>query len=147
MNTRTFITKSSLIKFQSSGGSDQIFQDNNTGTVKTDNYFQIVMKLIPSEIVTTYMTLFAFVSKGPLDLIKPLGWFLFLICLLLTPVYLYKIYKLKSWYQHLLSATAFITWAMAIGCPLDSLINESKFIGSFFTFIICLIIPLVISKK
>jgi hypothetical protein len=117
-------------------------------TPDTNEYLIKVSKGIPSEIVAVYLMLFAFLNCQTIEQNKQpiFYWILFALCLLLTPMYLYKFYGVDDKKQLLLSTICFVIWSMALGGPFDFIISNSKFIGAFFTPIISLVIPLFIPK-
>jgi hypothetical protein len=104
-----------------------------------------LVKLIPSEIVTAYITLQGLISTQ--DNKELYTWIAFGALLVLTPFYLMKVSAVTKTGQIIFTTIAFIIWVMAYGgfkilFP-DATIFENNFLGSFILFIYTLAIPLV----
>jgi hypothetical protein len=96
-----------------------------------DDYAEKVSKLIPSEIVAGYLTLFGMVSliSNP-STQKYVYVIIFAVCLVLTPIYLSKVAeKDKPKRNHLIVSTiAFIIWAYTTtGATLQSILTAAPF--------------------
>jgi len=105
-----------------------------------------LVKLIPSEIVTAYITLQGLITSRPND--QQLFILIAFICLLiLTPLYLKYISKVTKTEQIIFTTIAFVIWVMASGgfhimLP-DAKIFNDDFLGSILLVIYTLLIPFV----
>lgn len=115
--------------------------NNNSNS---DNYLSLVTKCIPTEIVGGYLTIITILNELPLKNNHVFLWFIFVFCFLLTPIYLWRLYKVESIYQLLFSSFCFIAWAMAIGSPFEFILDNSKCIGGILTPLLSLILPLML---
>jgi hypothetical protein len=118
-----------------------------SGTSEPNSYLTKVAKGIPAEIVGVYLTLIALLNDGPIAKEQLFFWGLFIVCLILTPIYLKKIYKVVDNLQLLASSIAFIVWSMAIGGPFDFLYEHARFLGAFLTPLVSLAIPLLLKDE
>ena len=83
--------------------------------IKTDEkYIGRLLKLIPSEIVAAYLAIQGIV---PVESQKLGLLVLSLVLLVLTPLYLLKVQKVKQVTQVVVSSFAFIVWVYSLGGP------------------------------
>jgi hypothetical protein len=100
-----------------------------------DGYFARVAKYIPGEIVALYIGaagILKTVGKEDARLVPPVYWGIFLICLVLTPIYLSRT-ALKGQPKriHLIVSTvAFVVWAYALGGLPDLMSWYRSWLGS-----------------
>ncbi|MBN2667516.1 MAG: hypothetical protein JXR67_13470 [Bacteroidales bacterium] len=97
-------------------------ENKNTGQAvfqaTRDTYSDRLFKYIPAEIVAGYIF-----AAGMLENLTKAGeisvfqWGLFLIFLILTPLYLWRIQKVQKISQHIISALSFVVWVFALGGP------------------------------
>ena len=102
-----------------------------------------LVKLIPSEIVTAYVTIQGLISgyAGAGNKEK-LMWIVFGALFLLTPIYLYFITDVRKWGQIIFTSIAFVIWVIAVGSPITTILDfPSVFIGSVLLVIYTLLIP------
>ncbi len=118
-------------------------------TIRNDQntYKDRLVKLIPSEIVTAYITLQGLISSRPGN-DKILYTAITFFCLLvLTPFYLRKIQGVGKIGQIVFTTIAFVIWVMASGGFHSMLPNASlfqdNFLGSLLLIIYTLCIPFV----
>ncbi|HAX92477.1 MAG TPA: hypothetical protein DCY25_00775 [Bacteroidales bacterium] len=106
---------------------NQIQSENkNTGQAVSqatrDTYSDRLFKYIPAEIVAGYIF-----AAGMLENLTKAGeislfqWGLFLIFLILTPLYLWRVQKVQKISQHIISALSFVVWVFALGGPFSLL--------------------------
>jgi hypothetical protein len=83
--------------------------------IKTDEkYMGRLLKLIPSEIVAAYLAIQGIVPAES----QKLGLLvLSLVLLVLTPLYLLRVQKVKQVTQVVVSSLAFIVWLYSLGGP------------------------------
>lgn len=117
------------------------------GPAKSSNDFKDrLVKLIPSEIITAYITLQGLISSRESN--KQLFIIIVFACLLvLTPLYLKYISKVDKIGQIVFTAIAFIIWVMASGgfkimFPHVALFQDD-FMGSILLVIYTMVIPFV----
>ncbi|RLE76493.1 MAG: hypothetical protein DRJ44_03980 [Thermoprotei archaeon] len=90
--------------------------------VKPDDYLTRLVKYIPSEVIALYITLDGIISSAKTEIpFQTISWLIFLICLIGTIVYKWRIYEVKDTAQILVSAGAFIVWVFALGGPFATL--------------------------
>lgn len=103
-----------------------------------------LVKLIPSEIITAYVTIQGLIAgaasqNGNTDMLL---WIVIAVLLVLTPVYLYYIGNVRKWEQIIFTAFAFVLWVIVIGSPVKEILGfQSSFIGSIFLVLYTLMIP------
>lgn len=91
-------------------------EDTTTINVEgKDDYFNRLLKYIPAEIVGLYLTLVNIISTQSDT--KRISWFVFGICLALTPLYLWRVLKVLKSTQLIISTLSFVVWAYALGGP------------------------------
>jgi hypothetical protein len=102
-----------------------------------------LVKLIPSEIITAYVTIqgliSGYVGAGNKE---TLMWVVFGALFVLTPIYLYFITDVRKWGQIIFTSIAFVIWVIAVGSPITTILDfPSVFIGSVLLVIYTLLIP------
>lgn len=120
-------------------------QNQQHPAISTNDFKDRLVKLIPSEIVTAYITLQGLISDKK-DHLSTYTWIVFLSLLILTPLYLFFISNVKKPGQVIFTTVAYIIWVLATGgftimLPSVSILNE--FLGSLILIIYTLIIPFV----
>ena len=99
--------------------------------------------MIPSEIITAYVTIQGLISgyagAGNKD---TLMWIVFVVLFVLTPIYLFFITNVRKWGQINFTSIAFVIWVIAVGSPLATILDfPSIFIGSVLLVVYTLLIP------
>ena len=118
-----------------------------TGEFKEDPYLSKLIKLVPMEIISVYLTVFNLIktnAQNPDNNI--LQWIVFSAVALITPLYLIKIAKITSLIQITLCFFSFCIWVFTIGGPLDGKIiagYSPQFLGAIILPIYTLIIPML----
>jgi hypothetical protein len=109
-----------------------------------DGYRDRLMKYIPAEVVTLYVGLTTLVSTAKATP-HLLYWVAFVVCLIGTPFYLWRIQKVTSAVQLIISTLGFVVWASVMGEPFTSIHQYNVVYGEFglpvFTFFVALISP------
>jgi hypothetical protein len=110
-----------------------------------NDYKDRLVKLIPSEIITAYVTLKALISgAGEQGNRLLLMWIVFGILVILNPLYLYYVTNVKKAGQIAFSSIAFVLWVMVIGGTFTTLLGFSaEYLGSIMLVIYTLFIPFV----
>ncbi len=111
-----------------------------------NNFKDRLVKLIPSEIVTAYVTIQGLISTaGNGNSVKntnTLMWIIIAVLFALTPIYLWQVGNVKKMVQLVFTSVAFLIWVLAIGSPLGSILGfASTFIGSIVLVLYTLMIP------
>ncbi len=116
----------------------------NIQSAPTSDFKDRLVKLIPSEIVTAYVTVLGLIAgstssggnKGTLL------WIVFAVLFVLTPIYLYFIGNVRKLGQIIFTSIAFVIWVIAVGSPIDTILGfPSVFIGSILLVVYTLLIP------
>ena len=121
--------------------------DTTQQTNRSNDYKDRLVKLIPSEIVTAYITIQGLIigynglNKSTYALIA------FLTLLILTPFYLKSVSNVTKVAQIIFTTLAFVVWVLAMGgfklmFPMQADFF-SEFFGSIILIIYTLMIPLV----
>jgi hypothetical protein len=110
-----------------------------------NDYKDRLVKLIPTEIITAYVTLKGLINGSGVEGNKSLLlWIVFGILVIINPLYLYYVTQVKKPGQILFSSLAFILWVMVIGGTFTSILGfPAEFIGSILLVIYTLFIPFV----
>jgi hypothetical protein len=110
-----------------------------------NDYKDRLVKLIPSEIITAYVTLKGLIIGAGVQGNKQLLlWIVFGILVILNPLYLYYVTNVKKAGQIAFSSFAFILWVMGIGGTFTSILGfPAEYIGSILLVIYTLFIPFV----
>jgi len=86
--------------------------------IKPDDYTTKLIKYIPSEVVALYITLYGIASAAKEDIaFEIITWLIFVIGILGTVLYLWRMAKVTDWTQIAISTAAFVVWVFALGGP------------------------------
>lgn len=111
---------------------------------KPSDFKERMVKLIPSEIITAYVTIYGLVSAVEPEEKSKLLWAVILILLFLTPIYLIKVSNVTKWQQLLFSTLGFLIWVFATGSPEENIYcYPTAFIASLVLIIYTLFIPIL----
>jgi hypothetical protein len=110
-----------------------------------NDYKDRLVKLIPSEIITAYVTLKGLINGAGAEGNKQLLlWIVFGILVVLNPLYLIYVMNVKKAGQVVFSSLAFILWVMVIGGTFTTVLGfPAEYIGSILLVIYTLFIPFV----
>jgi len=104
-----------------------------------DSYADRLLKYIPSEVIAVYLTVDA-ILKSATDMRIPVLWVVFLVLLVATPFYLWRVANIVKKDQIAISTLAFIVWVFAMGGPFISLSFYHPVYGAvalpLFTFLV-----------
>jgi hypothetical protein len=114
-------------------------------TPSVNDYKERLVKLIPTEIITAYVTIKGLVSGSGVQGNKQLLiWIVFGVLLIINPLYLYYITRVKKPGQIVFSSIAFVLWVMVIGGTFGNILGfPAEFLGSILLVIYTLFIPFV----
>jgi hypothetical protein len=88
----------------------------STSVPQPDNYQSKLLKFIPAEVVAVYLTLESIIRTADAQI--PLDewlWILFLVLLIGTPLYLWRVTGVTKMVQLTISTIAFAVWVFALG--------------------------------
>ena len=110
-----------------------------------NDYKDRLVKLIPSEIITAYVTLKGLINGAGAEGNKQLLlWIIFGILVILNPLYLIYVMNVKKAGQVVFSSIAFVLWVMVIGGTFSTVLGfPAEYIGSILLVIYTLFIPFV----
>jgi len=92
------------------------------GSAAVDNYTARLVKYIPVEIVGAYLAIDNLARiQEPVNI--TLLWVTFAVLMVLTPLYLFKIEKVRKPNQLLLSTGSFVVWVLALPGPFVGLVD------------------------
>ena len=112
---------------------------------QVNDYKDRLVKLIPSEIITAYVTVKALINgAGEQGNRQLLTWIIFGILVVLNPLYLYYVTNVKKAGQIVFSSFAFVLWVMVIGGTFTTVLGYSaEYLGSIMLVVYTLLIPFV----
>ncbi len=110
-----------------------------------NDYKDRLVKLIPTEIITAYVTIKGLVSGSGVQGNKQLLiWIVFAVLLIFNPLYLYYVTQVKKTGQIVFSSIAFVLWVMVIGGTFGNILGfPPEFLGSILLVLYTLFIPFV----
>jgi hypothetical protein len=120
----------------------------------TDSYLTKIVKYIPTEIIAGYVTLSGFILGMGDQQQFIYFWLVFIVLLILTPLYLHvatsESGKKSSLHHPVAGALAFAAWAFATGGPFVQFqVKEdgsgwyTRTMGSIVLVLVCLCLPLI----
>ncbi len=115
--SREIITSKDITQYNKTGEAEKLPPDSAYPATR-DGYFDRLFKYIPAEIVAGYIFVTG-VMKQITDAgeVRILQWILLAVFCILTPLYLWRIQKVKKIQQHIISLLSFIVWIFALGGP------------------------------
>jgi hypothetical protein len=112
-----------------------------------NDYKDRLVKLIPTEIITAYVTLKGLISGAGVSGNKQLLlWIIFGILVILNPLYIYYVTGVRKAGQIVFSSFAFVLWVMVIGGTFTNTLIlgfQAEWLGSILLVIYTLFIPFV----
>jgi len=111
---REVVTAKDIERINQPGAESRI----PAGTISQDGYFDRLFKYIPAELVAGYIFVLGVVKQlTDADEIKLFQWSLFIVFCILTPLYLWRVQKVRKTQQHIISLLSFMVWVFALGGP------------------------------
>ena len=108
-----------------------------------DKYKDRLLKYIPAEVIAIYLSLDAILATAVSDPQVPLQelrWAILIVVGIATPLYLWRVAKIRKKKQILIAVGAFVVWALYLGGPFRSLPFYHPVYGALvfplFTFLI-----------
>ena len=107
-----------------------------------DDYKDKLIKLIPTEIITAYVTIFGMISGTTQGNKDALLWLVIAVLTIATPLYLIYVSKVQMVSQVIFTTVAFALWVLATGSPVETIFGyQSTFVGSIFLIMYTVFIP------
>lgn len=130
------------------GGISAVTTNNNA--VDSDDYASRLVKYVPAEIVTLFVTLNSMVATNAAE--EPwLQWAVFGILLVITPIYtnhLTKATNMPPAYKQIIIATlSFVFWVFAIGGPFVQMFWYKSIYGTILLPIYTFVVPMLDSAE
>lgn len=120
--------------------------------IKPDqDYKSKLLKLIPTEIIAAYMAVHGIfqgqvIQLGDADVTHLVGWSVFFVLLVLTPLYLTRIHHVRGKMQLVLTTLSFVVWVYTLGGPFQMAGWYQAQIASCVLVLWTLIVPLFIES-
>lgn len=115
--------------------------------VKPDEYVDRLIKYIPSEVIALYITLSGIATAAANQIaFKPILWIIFIIGIIGTILYLWRIAKVTNYKQIAISTIAFIVWVFALGGPFETFSWYNHVYGALILPIYTFFIPIITTK-
>ena len=110
-----------------------------------------LLKLIPTEIIAAYMAVHGIfqgqvIELGGADVTRFVGWTVFFVLLVLTPLYLAKIHSVRGKTQLVLTTLSFVVWVYTLGGPFQMVGWYQPQIASCVLVLWTLVVPLFIES-
>ena len=110
-----------------------------------DNYISRLFKYIPSEIVAIYLSIDTIFKSTNITqcILHTLSWIVFLVLLILTPFYLWRVTKVTKTTQLVISTLSFVVWVFALSGPFAFLSWYQPVYGSVLLILFTFLIPII----
>jgi len=93
-------------------------------------------------VIALYLTLASLIRSGQ-EVGVSWEWFIFLVGVIATPLYLWRLQRVRKTLQLVLSTVAFAVWVFAIGGPFSQLAWYAPEYGGIFLCIYTFLIPVI----
>ena len=111
---------------------------------RSDDYFTQIIKYIPSEAVALYVTLYGVVAAAKTQIpFETILWIIFILGIVGTPSYLWRITKVNDMTQLAISTVAFVVWVFALGGPFANLSWYNTVYGAIALVVYTFFVPIV----
>jgi hypothetical protein len=122
---RQIVTQDDVLQAQASKGKFGVAPGVATAEVEkeptADTYQDRLLKLIPAEVIATYIFLDGVLRLAPANVPVPmLRWFVFVVLLFGTWFYLSRVENVTKKHQLAISTIAFALWVFYLGGPFAS---------------------------
>lgn len=117
---------------------------------QADGYFSKVLKYIPSEIVMVFISLEGVIRTAfayQPDRLETSLWVLAGVLTFLTPVWLWRVMKVKRFSHLLVSTIALPVWMFAIGGPFTTFSWYNQSLGAVALPLFTLLVPIFIGGE
>ena len=117
-------------------------------SLNVDDYKNRLIKYIPAEIVALYLTLYGLAQSAEATIpFVQINWLIFIIGLVLTPLFIYYIQEHRNYTQIIMQTIAFFVWVFALGGPFSLYDWYIPVYGSMFLVVFTFIIPFIDKEK
>jgi hypothetical protein len=131
---RTIISRRD-IPAESRGGPEGIHQT-------PDDYSARLLKYIPTEVIALYLTLASLLHSAA-EMSVGWEWFIFLLGVIATPLYLWQLQRVRKTLQLVLSTLAYGVWVFALGGPFAHLAWYAPVYGGILLCVYTFFIPIL----
>lgn len=123
-----------------------VVQAKSPGAIlKPDDYLTKLIKYIPSEVVALYIALYGIASAAKEEIsFVFISWLIFVIGIIGTVLYLWRVAKVSHCLQLIISTIAFVVWVFALGGPFSSLPWYHPVYGALLLPVYTFFIPIII---
>ncbi len=145
---RQVISQKEVLEMQSLD-RDSGAQPSTPPAVEADAYVDRLLKYIPAEIVAVFILVKGLILKlqTTSESFEPIYWGVFLLFVILTPLYLWRLQKVSKATQLIISSIAFVVWVFALGGPFTTLGWYNPLYGEILLPIFTIIIAIVVAEK
>jgi len=113
--------------------------------LKPDDYLTKIIKYIPADVVALYVTLHGIISAAKAEVpFILMSWLIFIVGVLGTVLYLWRVGKVDDKSQLLISTGAFIVWVFALGGPFSNLSWYHPVYGTLLLPIYTFFVPILV---
>jgi hypothetical protein len=141
---RTIITKRDTEKIQAKDITLPGQKEPAAEEVKVDDYSTRLLKYIPAEVVAIYVFIDSIIKQSAAP-DAGLMWIVFVVMVILTALYIWRVQKVEKWAQVLICTLAFAVWVFSLGGPFALLAWYKPIYGAvllpLFTFAVGVIEP------
>ena len=117
---------------------------------RTDTYLSRVLKYIPSEIVMAYLSIDGVLRScynpnvwADRQILLRLLWGISAVLVVLTPLWLWRVMRVRRWSQLVISTLSVPVWLFAIGGPFNLLYWYRPALGAIALPLYTLILPII----
>ena len=119
--------------------------DEEKEKVKPDNYKERLIKFIPAEVVTLYLTVYGIASAARDEIpFEVFIWIIFAVGIIGTPLYLRFVERVRGLSHIIISTLAFAVWVFALGGPFLQLSWYHQVYGAILLPIYTFFIPILV---
>lgn len=100
--------------------TDGLDRPAKPGTAQTtkDDFTDRLLKYIPAEVVGVFLAVDSLLKSDLISIPKEtVNWVVFLFLLIMTPIYLFRVLRVKKYPQLVISTLSFAVWVFTLGGP------------------------------
>ena len=115
-----------------------------------DDYKDRLLKYIPADVIALYVALDGIVTTTVADDQVPVGtlrWIILLLVAAVTPLYLWRVAKVRKRAQIIISTIAFLVWAFYLGGPFRTLSFYHPVYGALLFPLFTFLVPLLVVEE
>ena len=113
-----------------------------------DDYQDRLLKYVPTEVIGVFIALDALLKSAGGNVHKDvLSWIAFVVLLVLTPIYVFRLQDVRKFLQLGIAAVSFFVWVFTLGGPFTQFSWYSTFYGGFVLPLYTFIVPIVEAKR